>query len=463
MSKLLIPLVYLLMSVKVVAFPIDFDNLVLIKPETVGMSSSELLKLDDVVRKHITDDTIQGAVLAVSRHGKPVHFQAYGISDISKGSPMRKDSMFHMMSSTKPVLGVAAMIAVERGFFSPQDEVQKYIPSFKDMKVAVLQGRDSSPKLVWADTDKEPGFFARMAGEMIGRFTGSYMMHVPEYTAVSADRPVTIHDLLTHTAGVGTYGLGTAVSGLGAVMGNKTEFVNRDHTLETFVDFVAEALLDFQPGTRWMYSGTIGLDVVARIIEVTSGQPFNVFVQENIFNPLDMRDTHWWNDSPVEKQSRLVVRPDSGVKDKGKKFDAATTKKARESRYYSGSVGLVSTARDYLHFEQMLVNRGQLLGNRVLKESSVELMSTNQVGDLFGKNGKGKLGGEGFGYTVSVTLDPDAAMMPRSKGAFGWAGALGTISWTEPKTQLAVVLMVQQPTKNFPYEIAKVLSDAIID
>ena len=463
MSKLLIPLVYLLMSVKVVAFPIDFDNLVLIKPETVGMSSSELLKLDDVVRKHITDDTIQGAVLAVSRHGKPVHFQAYGISDISKGSPMRKDSMFHMMSSTKPVLGVAAMIAVERGFFSPQDEVQKYIPSFKDMKVAVLQGRDSSPKLVWADTDKEPGFFARMAGELIGRFTGSYMMHVPEYTAVSADRPVTIHDLLTHTAGVGTYGLGTAVSGLGAVMGNKTEFVNSDHTLETFVDFVAEALLDFQPGMRWMYSGTIGLDVVARIIEITSGQPFNVFVQENIFNPLDMRDTHWWQDSPLEKQSRLVVRPDSGVKDKGKKIDAATTKKARESRYYSGSVGLVSTARDYLHFEQMLVNGGQLLGNRVLKESSVELMSTNQIGDLFGRNGKGKPGGEGFGYTVSVTLDPNAAMMPRSKGAFGWAGAFGTISWTEPKTQMAVVLMVQQPTKNFPYEIAKVLSDAIID
>ena len=137
MNKAMIPVVLLFISVKALAFPIDLDNLVLIKPETVGMSSSELLKLDDVVRKHITDDTIQGAVLAVSRHGKPVHFQAYGISDISKGSPMRKDSMFHMMSSTKPVLGVAAMIAVERGFFSPQDEVQKYIPSFKDMKVAV--------------------------------------------------------------------------------------------------------------------------------------------------------------------------------------------------------------------------------------------------------------------------------------------------------------------------------------
>ncbi len=124
---------------------------------------------------------------------------------------------------------------------------------------------------------------------------------------------------------------------------------------------------------------------------------------------------------------------------------------------------MVSTARDYSHFEQMLVKRGQLLGNRVLKESSVELMSINQLGDLFGRNGKGKPGGEGFGYTVSVTLDPDTAMMPRSKRAFGWAGAFGTISWTESKTQLAVVLMVQQPTKSFPYDIAKVFSDAIID
>jgi len=138
MSKFLVPLIFLLLSLKVVAFLINFDNLVLTKPETVGLSISELLKLDNVVRKHITDDTIHGAVLAVSRHGKPIHFQAYGISDTSKSSPMRKDSMFHIISSTKPVLGVTAMIAVERGFFSPQDEGQKYIPSFKDMEVAVL-------------------------------------------------------------------------------------------------------------------------------------------------------------------------------------------------------------------------------------------------------------------------------------------------------------------------------------
>ena len=127
------------------------------------------------------------------------------------------------------------------------------------MEVAVLQGRDFSPQFVWADPDKEPGFFTRMVGELIGRVTGAYTMHVPKHRSVAADRPVTIYDLLTRTAGVGAYGLGTAVSGLRAAMGNKIKFVNSGYTLETFTDVVAKALLDFQPGTRWIFSGTIDL------------------------------------------------------------------------------------------------------------------------------------------------------------------------------------------------------------
>ena len=123
-------------------------------------------------------------------------------------------------------------------------------------------------------------------------------MHIPNHRAVAASRSVTIHDLLTNTAYIGVYGLGTKVSGSIAVMENKIEFVNSDHTLETFVDVVARALFSFQSGTRWMCSGTVGVDVIASIIEVISGQSFNMFSQEHIFNPLDMRDTHWWNDSP---------------------------------------------------------------------------------------------------------------------------------------------------------------------
>ena len=147
----------------------------------------------------------------------------------------------------KLVLGVAALIAVERGQFSPQDGIQKSIPSFKDMKEAVLWGRYYSPKLVLVDPDKKPGIFNRMAGRLINRLTGVYTIHIRNHRAVAANRSVTIHDLQTHIACLDAYGLGTAVSGLRAVMENKIEFVNSDHTLKTFVDVVAGALLDFQP------------------------------------------------------------------------------------------------------------------------------------------------------------------------------------------------------------------------
>ena len=446
------------------AFPIDTNNLIFAQPEEVGMSTDKLEKLDEVIMRHVNDRSIQGAVVAISRRGKPVYFAAHGLANPYSNQPMKLENMFVMQSSTKPVTGVAAMIAVERGLFNPEDEVSEYIPAFKDIEVAVLdrpRNRNISPDYVWTTSSAEPGFLKRMAGEIMAWFSNGYLFHVPKHRSVPVDRPVTIHDLLTHTAGLGTYGLGQATSDWGAEMWDKSTFIRGKHTLESYINMVAAGPLDFQPGSRWMYSGTIGLDVVARIIEITSGQSFNEFVTENIFDPLDMKDTYWWSEVPFEKEPRLVVR----AKDKGKdkNFTPAVMEKAKESRYFSGSVGLVSTARDYLHFEQMLVNGGTLLGNRVLKKSSVELMSANHVGDLFGKTGKGKHGGEGFGYTVSVTLKPELAMMPRSKGAFGWAGAFGTISWTEPETQTAVVVMVQQPSKDFGKDIAGAVSGALID
>ena len=217
-------------------------------------------------------------------------------------------------------------------------------------------------------------------------------------------------------------------------------------TLATWIPKAAAGPLDFQPGARWMYSGTVGLDVVARIIEIVSGTPFNAFVQERIFDPLDMKDTHW--NIPKDKIPRLVViRGDKGTWRK-------------PTRYFSGSIGLISTARDYMHFEQMLQNGGTLFGNRLLSSSSVALMSTNHVGDLYREKGDTK--GVGFGYTVSVTLDPGVAKSPRSAGAFGWGGAAGTMSWTEPKEKLSAVIMVQQPTVDLPNEVAETIRDAII-
>ena len=385
-------------------------------PEEVGMSAEGLGRIRDVVQQFVDAGRIQGAVVAVSRRGKVVYFEAQGVADEDTKAPMQRDHLFQMASSTKPVLGVAAMMMIEEGLFKPTDTVQSYIPEFKGIQVAVLKepaNEDISPEYALPD-------------------------NVPAHRLVDAHRPVTIHDLLTHTSGLASFGLGTAVS--------TWDRPDETETLATWIPKAAAGPLDFQPGARWMYSGTVGLDVVARIIEIVSGTPFNAFVQERIFDPLDMKDTHW--NIPKDKIPRLVViRGDKGTWRK-------------PTRYFSGSIGLISTARDYMHFEQMLQNGGTLFGNRLLSSSSVALMSTNHVGDLYREKGDTK--GVGFGYTVSVTLDPGVAKSPRSAGAFGWGGAAGTMSWTEPKEKLSAVIMVQQPTVDLPNEVAETIRDAII-
>lgn len=338
------------------------------------MSDKRLLRIRDLVQRFINASRIQGAVVAVSRRGKVVYFEAQGVSDQETQAPMQRDAIFQMASSTKPVLGVAAMMMIEAGLFKPTDAVQAYIPEFKDLSVAVLK----EP----ADEDISPQYVLEVS--------------VPAHRLVDAHRPITIHDLLTHTSGLASYGLGTAVS----------TWEWQDETLATWIPKVAAGPLDFQPGVRWAYSGTVGLDVVARIIEIVSGTPFNEFVQERIFDPLDMKDTHW--NIPEDRIPRLVViRGDKGSWRK-------------PTGYFSGSIGLISTARDYLHFEQMLQNGGTLFDNRLLSPGSVALMSTNHVGSLYRE--KGETGGVGFGYTVAITLDPNAAQSPRSAGAFGWGG-----------------------------------------
>ena len=373
-------------------------------PQEVGMSGERLNRVRDVVQEFIDEGRIQYAVVGVARRGKVVYFEAQGVSD---QEPVQADAIFHMASSTKPILGVAAMMVIEEGLVKASDPVQKFIPEFKGIKVAVPEEQP----------DKKP--------------SGKKEPKAREYRLVDAHRPVTIHDLLTHTSGISGRSLGKAGKGPG-----------KDETLATWIPVVAQGPLNFQPGTRWGYGG--GLDVVARVIEIVSGMPFNDFVQKRIFDPLDMKDTHWI--LPKDKLHRMLVFVEG-------KAGTPTT-------YFSGSAGLVSTARDYLHFEQMLVNKGELFGNRLLKPESVEVMSSDQAVDLFDNGGKGGAG-LAFGYTVSITVDPSLAKTGRSAGAFGWGGAAGTVSWTDPKEELAVAIMVQQPTNDLGRRIAEAIAAAI--
>jgi CubicO group peptidase (beta-lactamase class C family) len=389
-------------------------------PEDVGMSSEGLLEIDAVMQKYMDAGKIQGAMTVVARRGKVVHFKAHGLMDVEKERAMSKDAIFRMASSSKPILGVAAMMMIEEGLFKPTDEVAKYLPEFKNMQVAVQK----EP----ADKDVSPQWVAR------GK--------VPEYRLVPAERPITIHDLLTHTAGLGTYGLGIAVAGYPEP--------GPEDTLASMMPRYASMPLDFQPGTRWAYSAGIGLDVVARIIEIITEMPYEEFLRKRIFEPLGMSDTYFF--LPKEKESRRVVIHGLDAKAKGWGL---------ETSYASASGGLSSTAANFLRFEQMLINEGTLFGNRLISPESVAMMSTNQVGGLY--YGKGKNSGVGFGYTVEVLLDPEAAKKARGKGAFGWGGAFGTVSWTDPANEITAVLMVQQPTKVVLADFENAIQQAIID
>ena len=386
--------------------------------ESVGMSTVRLNRIDTAMQRHIDAGKIQGAVTALARRGKVVHFEAHGLMDVEAERPMAKDAIFIMMSSTKAVLGVAAMMMIEEGLIRPSDPVGNFIPELADMQVAVL----NEP----ADVDISP---LQVKGK-----------NPPAHRLVPAKTPITIHHLLTHTSGLMSGGLGAAVSGRGK---------EARGTLASYIPTLAEVPLDFQPGSRRAYSGTTGLDVVARIIEIVSGVPFNEFVQTRIFDPLEMNDTHY--NVPPSKAARRVVIHGRDMSGAG----GVTT-------YFSGSFGLSSTAKDYLHFQQMLTNGGELFGRRLLSPRTVAMMTSNQVANVPVAGRKGGPG-RGAGYAVGVVTDPIAADSRRSAGAFGSGGAFGTVSWSDPTEEIAAVIMLQQPYGPAIYDFENAVRQAIID
>jgi CubicO group peptidase (beta-lactamase class C family) len=335
---------------------------------------------------------------------------------------MAKDALFRMASSTKPVAAVAAMLMIEEGKIRPSDEVHKFIPEFKGMKVAVQIGDDQTWRTA-RGADRE----------------------LPEYKLVPANREIIILDLLTHTSGLMSGGLGSAIAGR----------LPRgpDDTLATYIPKLGEVPLDFQPGTRWSYGGS-GINTMGRIVEIVSGQPFDEYLQQRIFEPLGMKDTFY--NVPEDRRSRLVtIVPRPGAR-------ARKRTQTGVRKYFSGSSGLVSTAEDYLRFEQMLCNGGELLGNRLLTPKMVEMMASNQVGDIF-HGLYGNQEGLGFGYMVAVVLDVVKSGSRRSKGAIGWGGAYGTMSWTDFKEDLTGVIMLQQPRQQVKDDFEKAVRQAIIE
>ncbi len=388
------------------------------KAESVGMSTEVLSRIDEMMQEQIDAGRIQGGATIVARRGKVVHFSTHGEMDVEKGRAMEPDALYIMASSAKPVIGVATLVLVDEGLISLNDPLSKFIPEFANQKVAV------PAKSANGDGKKE---WSKGKGDNKGR--GKANMGKgddPEQHLVPVKTPLTIHHLLTHTSGL---------------TGGGIERTKED-SFAAYVPKLAQAPVIFQPGTRWAYSNVGFHEVLPRIIEIVTETPFHEFMQERLFNPLEMNNSYFH--VPSEKVSKRVVIAGLDFKEKG-------------------SGGLVSAAEDFLHFEQMLLNDGELFGRRLLSPAIVKMMSSNQVGDLFATSGKGvkAQNGMGFGYGVAVTLDPITAGSSRGKGAFGWGGAAGTVSWTDPKNELVGVLMLQQPGAGGDF--AEIVREAIIE
>src|SRR5262245_49719132 len=249
-----------------------------VKPEDVGLSSERLARITEMMKRHIAAGEISGGVTLVARHGRIAHFEATGVTDIESKKPMTKDAVFRIASMTKPVTGVAIMMMMEEGKLRITDPVSKYIPSFKDLKVAVAEPRRGA------------GAASPAASDAPEKLT---------YYSVPAEREVTIRDLLTHVSGLASGQMGNDSIRSAGLSRKPTD------TLADYIPRLGKSLLEFQPGSRWTYSPQAGFDTLGRIVEITSGQPFDQFLRQRVFDPLGIKEAMFF--ATPELEPRLVT------------------------------------------------------------------------------------------------------------------------------------------------------------
>jgi CubicO group peptidase (beta-lactamase class C family) len=370
-----------------------------VRPEAAGMSTERLQRLSRVLQEYVDARRLPGAVVLVSRNGKIVLHEAFGYRDVEADAPMRKDTIFRIASQTKAIVSVATLMLQEEGKLLLSDPVGKYLPEFMETTVAVA--RDDGG-----------------------------------YDVVAAARPITIRDLLTHTSGFG-YGEGIASDAWADAGIQGWYFADRTELIRETVQRMAALPADSQPGEAWVYGYSI--DILGALVEQVAGEPLDAFLNERIFEPLGMTDTHFY--LPEGKRDRLAVvyaatsdgiarAPQEGMNGQGAYIDGPRAS-------FSGGAGLLSTAADYARFLQMMLNGGELEGQRILGRKSVELMTVDHLRDIVFADG------EGFGLGFFVVEDPGARGKPGSVGEYGWGGAYHTDYWVDPAEDLVVVYMTQ--------------------
>ncbi|HJP32031.1 MAG TPA: serine hydrolase domain-containing protein [Candidatus Latescibacteria bacterium] len=355
------------------------------EPEESGLCTRRLQRIHTVMEGFVSARTIAGGITAVARNGRLVHAACHGVMDAEQQIPMREDALFRIHSMTKPITTVAALMLYEECAFFLDDPLQQYLPAFADAQVATTR-EDGTEELV------EPW------------------------------RPITIHDVMTHTAGF-TYDLVPKAPG-------------RGWDLAAFVAQFARVPLIHQPGREWAYSASH--DVLGHLVEVISEQPLDVFLRERIFAPLGMTDTDFH--VPPEKQDRLAVVYELDEEDHIVPAAPGGRDYLHKPRFFSGGGGLVASTADYLRFCLMLLNGGALDGQQLLSRKTVELMRQDHLPP-------GHPGIEpfkfGYGLGVSVLRSLGEKQGIGSVGEFGWGGAASTDMWIDPVENMVSLVMMQ--------------------
>jgi len=417
MDKFMVLFTSLLFSV---SLAVNAQDYIMTSPESEGLSSERLQRLDKLMNDHVAEKKIAGSVVLVARNGKIVSLQETGLADIDK--PMKKDTIFRIVSMTKPITSTAIMLLYEEGKLLPSDPVSKYIPEFKNQKVVEMmpEGSDFNYKLV------------------------------------PAKREVTIHDLLTHQSGI-LYLASTGwfpnpkreqVVSFYREAGITDGFCRPDETIEDMVKRLARLPLYAHPGEVWEYG--LSVDVLGYLVEVVSGMKFDEFVQTRIFNPLQMTDSHFY--IPEEKLNRVSADWNTDwngsiTRVTGDLIDgdlALCPNDAYETsgKYLSGGASVLSTAYDYFRFAQMYLNKGELDGVRLLSRKTVELMTaTNHIGEhdatLLHSHGWK------FGLGFAIQEDRSHGVDSGDVGVFEWAGYYSTRFSVNPKENMVTIFLSQ--------------------
>ncbi|MBS1805883.1 MAG: beta-lactamase family protein [Acidobacteria bacterium] len=352
-------------------------------------------KIPERMRHFVDEKAVAGVVTLVARDRDVIEFDAQGMADTEANHLMRKDTIFQIMSMTKPVTAIGIMMLAEEGKLSLRDPVDMYLPEFKDLKVAANNGPDG----------------ARLR---------------------QPDHAITIRDLLTHTAGM--------TDAAPAAIGDYQHAMNVP--LGEVVNHLAKEQLLFQPGTAWSYSSA-GIEILGRIIEVCSGQKYEDFIGDRILKPLGMKDSFFF--PPADKVDRIAMvyvgKDGNLVRAPGDILGGDPAKHRAGSVFSAPGWGLYSTAEDLLHLYQMMLNDGTYANHRYLSPFSIHLMTESHTSDI---RRKGWMRGSDYGLAWEVVTDPMGELAGHGLGSYGHGGAFGTQGWIDPTNRLITIMLIQR-------------------